>query len=634
MARIFLFLAFGLLLCLNLPAHAAEIIHRYNSRVIVGQDGVLRVTEIIEVTAENQEIRRGIYRDFPLFRRTFLGGVLPSEFNIQSVTKNGESEPYHTEISEDSVRLYIGDSHLTLPSGRRYIYEITYTTPRQVFFYDEYDELNWNVIGTGWSFAIEDARAEITLPRNAPVIRYSAYTGKALSKESHYTAKQEPGRLVVEANRTLAPHEGMTVAVAFPKGYVAQPADMIGAPFFWRQHPGLPVMLTGLLVMLAYYGWAWRHVGRDPRGRGRAPFYSPPKGISPAMAAHILATGSSNSEKTLTAAILSLAAKGYLHIEEKGRFHYELVPTGRKDEAGQILSSDENLIFNRINAPLNIRPGNTALADIASDHRKAVDEACHKTYFLRNSQWWFAGILPVLASLLIISFNPVIPAGYLWMGIMFVAAFGGGSLWGLCRGIRQIATGSWGCKAAGVFLVIWATIFSMGSLMGLAVMGAMMSWLVIAVIVAMLALFILMRPIMKAPTREGRAVMDHIAGLKYYMESVEEKILKKFDPPQMSRELYEKYLPYAVALGVESKWGEKFAIATAGAATAAAAAASYAVPTWYSGSGSFSLGSFSAFDMISSFSSAVSAASTVASSGSSGGGSVGGGGGGGGGGGW
>ncbi|MGH7829813.1 MAG: DUF2207 family protein [Candidatus Binatia bacterium] len=244
-------------------------------------------------------------------------------------------------------------------------------------------------------------------------------------------------------------------------------------------------------------------------------------------------------------------------------------------------------------------------------------------------------MLPLLASLLVISFNPAIHVGFLWMGILFVVAFGGSSVWGLCRGIRQIISSSWGSKAAGIFLVIWATIFSMGGLMGLAVMDAMTSWLVIAVLVTMLALFIFMRPVMKAPSREGRAVMDHIAEFKYYMEAVEEKSLKKFDPPQMSREHYEKYLPYAVALGVESKWGEKFALATAGAATVAAAAASYAAPSWYSGAGGSSIGNVSASAMISSFSSTVSAASTVASSGSGDGGSVGsGGGGGGGGGGW
>jgi uncharacterized membrane protein len=160
------------------------------------------------------------------------------------------------------------------------------------------------------------------------------------------------------------------------------------------------------------------------------------------------------------------------------------------------------------------------------------------------------------------------------------------------------------------------------------------SWLAILIPAMIVVMVLMMRLAMKAPTREGIDIMEQIDGLQYYMEVVEEKILKTSDPPQMSRQLYEDYLPYAVALNVESKWADKFALAMAGV-MAAAATTIDTTPYWYKNSGTSGAlqpSRFSPSSMVNSFSTALSAASSSKST--SGGGRVGSGGGGGGGGGW
>jgi uncharacterized membrane protein len=135
-----------------------------------------------------------------------------------------------------------------------------------------------------------------------------------------------------------------------------------------------------------------------------------------------------------------------------------------------------------------------------------------------------------------------------------------------------------------------------------------------------------------APTKEGRAVLDRVAGFKQYLSITERERLDRMHPPEDTPELFERYLPYAIALGVENRWADRFA-----GVLAAAAAQGRQGFTWYSGSsdpwnhpGRFvsSVGS--------SLASTISSASTApgSSSGSGGGGSSGGGGGGGGGGGW
>src|SRR5258705_13814076 len=103
-------------------------------------------------------------------------------------------------------------------------------------------------------------------------------------------------------------------------------------------------------------------------------------------------------------------------------------------------------------------------------------------------------------------------------------------------------------------------------------------------------------------------------------------------PPKDTPEIFERFLPYAIALGVENRWAERFA-----SVLAAAQAQGQQGFLWYAGSQHPWDDPTGFADSVgSSLASAISSASTApgSSSGSGGGGSSGGGGGGGGGGGW
>jgi uncharacterized membrane protein len=137
---------------------------------------------------------------------------------------------------------------------------------------------------------------------------------------------------------------------------------------------------------------------------------------------------------------------------------------------------------------------------------------------------------------------------------------------------------------------------------------------------------------LKAPSRTGQQVRDQISGFREYLSVAEEDRLNVMNPPKKTPELFEKFLPYAIALDCENAWGKKFAGVLA--AAAAAGAAGYA---WYHGSRDWSRDPAGFSNHVgTTLAAAISSASTApgSSSGSSGGGSSGGGGGGGGGGGW
>jgi uncharacterized membrane protein len=154
------------------------------------------------------------------------------------------------------------------------------------------------------------------------------------------------------------------------------------------------------------------------------------------------------------------------------------------------------------------------------------------------------------------------------------------------------------------------------------------------IVLALLAFInILFYHLLKAPTLKGRRIMDKIEGFRMYLSVAEKDRLNVLNPPAKTPQLFEMYLPYALALDVEQRWSEQFAEVLS---QAAASGREYR-PSWYHGSGwsSFHAGGFAA-GLGSSLSGAISSSSTPpgSSSGSGGGGFSGGGGGGGGGGGW
>ncbi len=60
------------------------------------------------------------------------------------------------------------------------------------------------------------------------------------------------------------------------------------------------------------------------------------------------------------------------------------------------------------------------------------------------------------------------------------------------------------------------------------------------------------------PTKSGQELLDAIEGFREYLKSVERFPINRPDAPGVHAGLYEKYLPYAVALEVEQSWSDKF----------------------------------------------------------------------------
>mgnify|MGYP001822670256 FL=1 len=157
-----------------------ERIVDFDSRIQIFADGHLIVTETIKVISAGDMIKHGIYRDFPTRYENRNGRQIEVGFSVLNVTRDGMAESYHTKPLSNGIRIYMGKRDAFISPGR-HTFTLTYRTDRQLGFFDEHDELYWNVTGNGWSFQIDQARAEVILPARIEPLKSTAYTGLQLS---------------------------------------------------------------------------------------------------------------------------------------------------------------------------------------------------------------------------------------------------------------------------------------------------------------------------------------------------------------------------------------------------------------------------------------------------------------------
>jgi hypothetical protein len=211
------------LLCAGLAAgvsfaRSAEVIERYDAVIEVLTDGDLVVTETIAVRAEGDQIRRGIYRDFPLRFRDAQGRLREVGFELLEVSRDGRPEPHFTRRNDSGVRIYAGAEDVFLQPGR-YTYRLRYVTSRQLRHLPGHVELYWNVTGNEWSFPIHATTATIRLPGPAAPVRWTGYTGGVGERGGDFQAAVgADGALAYAATRLLEPGEGLTVVVELQIG--------------------------------------------------------------------------------------------------------------------------------------------------------------------------------------------------------------------------------------------------------------------------------------------------------------------------------------------------------------------------------------------------------------------------------
>jgi uncharacterized membrane protein YgcG len=489
-------------LALSIPAAAdGEAIRLFAAEIHLETEDAFTVEERITYDF-GHERRHGIFREIPIRYGRGRAADYRISLEVESVTdESGIAQPYQISTNGRIRRIRIGDPHREVTGTRSYL--IRYRVKRGILYFDDHDELYWNVTGTDWPVPIDRAEAVVFLPEGAPLdlMAFNCFTGPMGAVGSDCAERATDGVVSFATDRPLRGREGLTIAVWLPKGVLIEPTALEKLLSRLSDYLSLWILLPlGTLVALFHL---WRSRGRDPGGRDAIPVaYQPPEGMTPAELGTLV--DEQVDIEDITSSILDLAVRGYLEIEEleASKFlffsdrDFALV---RKEGPDGILRPHERLLLSRI---------------FATGSRVTVSSLKEKFY--KN--------LPELRSSLYQQLSG--PRGYFPVSP------------------DRVRKGY--AVAGGVLLALGILLFAMFSraLPGTAFFACG-------------AITLVFSRIMPRRTRRGRKVYEEILGFKEFVERVDADRLERMGARSVGQ--FEKLLPFAIVLGVADQWAEAFA---------------------------------------------------------------------------
>lgn len=481
------------------PASARELkIQKFHSEVIVEPDSSLGVTETIEVNFTG--VWHGLNRSIPVEYVTPQGFNYSLFVRLESA-KDDRGESLKVETSRQGRylkwKIYVNDA----TDAVRTI-TLNYRVKNGLKFFEDHDELYWNVTGDESDVPIEDASAHILLPQGATGIHATDYTGARGSRGQNTDITTSDTSVDVSMLRPLGFHEGLTVVVGWDKGAVAEP----GAGDRINQFLASNWPLFFPVLVFVFMFWLWNSRGRDPRVGPIAVQYAPPDGLSPAEAGTLVDNDA--AMRDITSTIVDLAVRGYITIEEVEKSSLLHVLTNKdyvfhlkkstKEWAG--LKSHELVLLAALFS-------NGLLPDVA----------------LSTLENRFYTRLPEIKNSI---FDELMERGYFQHRPDYVrSSFVGG---GIAMGVLFLFLGNAVAQKLGMapapFLI--AGLLSGGIIVGF-------GWF------------------MSARTLTGVKALAGVLGFEDFLSRVEADQLSRVG---QTPETFEKFLPFAMALGVEKKW--------------------------------------------------------------------------------
>jgi predicted membrane protein DUF2207 len=496
------------LLALGTPMTASAIsdegwiVGSFAAQILVRATGVVEITETINADFGAQQ-KHGIFRHIPVRYRYDDTRDRVYELTVRSVTDaTGRSWRYERSEQGSDVVLKIGDPNVNV-TGKQ-TYRISYEVMGALNGFADHDELFWNVNGQ-WPARTQALSAHVQLER-AEITRASCFQGAAGSTEA-CRVSLAGGAADVASTRLLAPGEQVTLVAAMPKGAVPDPRPILQtrARTFASWWDANAVTVGGaVLVLLVGLGWLARRylAGRD-RGAPETivPEYEPPEKLRPAEVGLLI--DESADTKDLTATIVDLAVRGYLHIEEvagEGLFgHGRDWVLSRTRSADDALAPYEKVLLEGLFA----KGDDVKLSDLRGTFHGVLYSAERDLYSESVSSGWF----------------PMDP--------------------------DQVRT-RWTALAVGLVIIGAAATVGLGLAFGAGLVG-------LAVVLVAVAVF-LVAGAMPRRSAKGRDLLWHIHGFRRYME-VAETDRQRFAERE---NIFATYLPYAIVFGLVSKWANAF----------------------------------------------------------------------------
>jgi Predicted membrane protein (DUF2207) C-terminal domain/Predicted membrane protein (DUF2207) N-terminal domain len=496
----------GALLLTASPAAAQRtlVIDRFDAAITVSPDGSIAVEETIQPTFTGSW--NGIYRTIPVEYRTPQGLNYTLRLTIDSVTDgSGESLKYESsrERHYRKVKIWVPGATDTTKTV-----VVRYKVANALRFFEEHDELYWNVTGDEWDVPIAVASTTIRLPEGAANIRATAFTGGYGSTDKAATVTIEPSSVRIETTQALSFREGLTAVVGWNPGVIARPTAVDRAR---------DTILSNLLLLvppIVFVGmWRlWSRRGRDPALAPVQTRYEPPDAMSPAELGTLV--DGTPDMRDLTSTVVDLAVRGYLRIdasEDEGFF-------------GFFSSKDYTFTLQRPRTDWQaLKPHESSLlAAMFSWNPEQADFV--RLSSLKNK---FYKKLPGLKDQL---YSILVERGY------YKARPDRVRMWYIIGGI----VAGFAICFGGITLLSW---------FGIQPASAIVAGILSGLIICVFGYF------MPARTVGGTRELEKVLGFQEFLSRVEgDRLNRMVKTPEM----FEKFLPYAMALGVEDNWAKAF----------------------------------------------------------------------------
>jgi uncharacterized membrane protein len=482
------------------PVHAqenpsAEKITNFTGVITINHDSSFEVKE--NITYDFGEAQKhGIFRFVPVKYKARGGNFNLRVSNIKVADENGVAQNFTITYEGENIKFQIGDADKLVSGQKNYV--ISYVIRRAVNYFSDHDELYWNFTGDKWEIPIENATLKIILPEDAKEnLQYKCFEG-VFGTTDECAANASGNTLEYKSTGNINAGEGMTIVAGWPKGVTAKPTMRQNILYIVKDNWTLFVPIFVFVLMFRF----WSKYGRDPKGRGTIiAQYEPPDKLAPGEIGTMVDGSADN--KDVSSTIIDLAVRGFLKIkrtEEKGFLgttSAEYTFARLKDEEPERNFEKEVMkgVFEDKKEKKLSDLKNKFFKTLSAVKNQLYDDVTNKGYYAKNPNTVFG----------------------MWIAIAIV---GGGILAGLFGAIQ----GGWGVFSgivSGIIILIF------GSLM-------------------------------PAVTKKGAELKENIFGFKDFLSVTETDRFKFHNAPEKNPEMFEKFLPYAMVLGVENQWAKQF----------------------------------------------------------------------------
>ena len=491
--------ALFLLLAPPVPAWARSYhVSQFDSTIHVQEDGSADIQEKITFVFQGQF--QGVYRDIPVEYPGPKGSNYSLFVTVNQVTdENGSALKFEKSQSRGFLRLKIYVPHAS-DSARTV--NIDYSASDATKFFPQFAEFYWNVTGNDWLVPIQSASTTVYFPVEAAgSLRVQAYQG-IYGSQDPARASVDGAVVTAESTGPLPARGGLTVDVYIPEGILREPGALTKLGRFIRSNPILSLPFWAFIVMFGL----WWYKGRDPSaGLSVAPMYEPPEGLRPAEAGTLI--DDSVDPRDITAVLVDLAVRGYIKIVE---------------------APHRGLLFSTKDYEFHLLKDRAAWSDLNDYERAMLDKiyagggTVTRLSDLRNH---FYTVLPLIKTEIVTALK--------------------------ARGMYTVDPDS-----AHQFAVLGALAIALpyiaAQVLHIVDFTNSVGPLVICAVLA-LVIIILFGRLLTATSLKGARTRVQVLGFQEFMNRVDADRLKRMPP-----DTFEKYLPYAMALGVEHRWAKAF----------------------------------------------------------------------------